>query len=253
MNAANNPLRHFFCALGYFTRIPIPGWVGYLPDDLDRAARYFPLVGVLIGLIAALIFWLAHWLLPLRVALVLSMISTIWLTGAFHEDGLADAVDGFGGGYTRERMLEIMHDSRIGSFGAIALVASLLLKLETLAALPVAQIMVALVAAHAFSRLVAVSLLATLDYVRPAGKAKPVATRLGGGGLLLTVLFGVLPLLLLPPLWIGAALGAGIVVRVLVARYLVSKLGGYTGDTLGMTQQLAELACYLVWCACALH
>jgi adenosylcobinamide-GDP ribazoletransferase len=253
VNAANNPIRHFFCALGYFTRIPIPGWVGYLPDDLDRAARYFPLVGVLIGLIAALAFWLAHWVLPLRVALVLSMIVTIWLTGAFHEDGLADAVDGFGGGYTRERMLEIMHDSRIGSFGAIALIAGLLLKLETLAALPAGQIALALIAAHGFSRLVAVSLLATLDYVRPAGKAKPVATRLSGGGLLLAVLFGVVPLVLLPPLWMGAALVAGVLVRLAMARYLTKTLGGYTGDTLGMTQQLAELVCYLVWCACALH
>ncbi|MBB5193460.1 adenosylcobinamide-GDP ribazoletransferase [Silvimonas terrae] len=253
MNAANNPLRHFFCALGYFTRIPIPAWVGYLPDDLDRAARYFPLVGVLIGLIGAGVFWLAHWVLPLRVALALSMASTIWLTGAFHEDGLADAVDGFGGGYTRERMLEIMHDSRIGSFGAIALIVGLLLKLETLAALPVMQIALALVAAHGFSRLVAVSLLGTLDYVRAAGKARPVAMRLNGSGLLLAVLFGGLPLLLLPPLWIGAAVLAGLVVRFAVARYLTRTLGGYTGDTLGMTQQLAELACYLVWCACALR
>ncbi|GGP26584.1 adenosylcobinamide-GDP ribazoletransferase [Silvimonas amylolytica] len=253
MNAANNPIRHFFCALGYFTRIPIPAWVGYLPDDLDRAARYFPLVGVLIGVIAAAVFWLTHWVLPMRVALVLSMIATIWLTGAFHEDGLADAVDGFGGGYTRERMLEIMHDSRIGSFGAIALIAGLLLKLETLAALPVAQLGVALIAAHGFSRLVAVSLLATLDYVRPAGKAKPVATRLAGSGLLLAIVFGVVPLLLLPPLWIGTALLAGIMVRYGVAAYLRKTLGGYTGDTLGMTQQLAELACYLAWCACVLR
>lgn len=88
-------LRVFFCALGYFTRIPIPAWVGYQAGDLDRAARYFPLVGGLVGLIAAVVFGLAHWLWPLRVALLLSTLATVYLTGAFHEDGLADSVDGW--------------------------------------------------------------------------------------------------------------------------------------------------------------
>lgn len=251
MSAVRNTLRHFFCALGYFTRVPIPAWVGYQSDDLDHAARYFPLVGLLVGLLAAGVWFVAHLVLPLRVAILLSMIATIWLTGAFHEDGLADSVDGLGGGYTRERMLEIMHDSRIGTFGAVALLAGLLLKLETLAALPVAWIAPAMIAAHAFSRLVAVSLLATLDYVRPAGKAKPVATRLAGAGLLVALICGVAALALLPWQWALAALVACLVLRTLVTRYLARTLGGYTGDTLGMTQQLAELLCYLVWCACA--
>ncbi|GAB7129392.1 adenosylcobinamide-GDP ribazoletransferase [Silvimonas sp. JCM 19000] len=243
-------LRVFFCALGYFTRIPIPAWVGYQAGDLDRAARYFPLVGGLVGLIAAVVFGLAHWLWPLRVALLLSTLATVYLTGAFHEDGLADSVDGLGGGYERHRVLEIMHDSRIGSFGAMALLLALAIKIESLAALPPGLIPAVLLAVHAGSRLVAVSLLVTLDYVRPEGKAKPVATRLSGGGLLLALGCGLLPLALLPWRCAVLILLVWLALRWAMARYLLRRLGGYTGDTLGMTQQLAELAGYLVCAAC---
>ena len=246
-----NTLRTFLCALGYFTRIPIPAWVGYSEGDLGRAAGVFPLVGVLVGTIAAAVFWLSHQLWPLHVALVLSMAATVYLTGAFHEDGLADSVDGLGGGFERERVLEIMHDSRIGTFGAVALLLALLLKFETLAVLPPARIAAVLIAAHAGSRLVAISLLRTLDYVRPAGKAKPVAERLSGMGLLLALLSGLLPLALLPWQWAVSCVLVWLILRVAMVRYLQRRLGGYTGDTLGMTQQLAELATYLAVAACA--
>ncbi|KPC49699.1 adenosylcobinamide-GDP ribazoletransferase [Amantichitinum ursilacus] len=245
-----NSLRALLCAVGYFTRIPIPAWVGYQAGDLDRAARYFPLVGMLVGLIAAVVFWLAHWLWPVRVAVLISTVATVYLTGAFHEDGLADSVDGLGGGYERSRVLEIMHDSRIGSFGAMALLLALAIKLESLAALPVLLIPLALIAVHAGSRLVAVSLLVTLDYVRPDGKAKPVATRLGGSGLLLALACGLAPLALLPWRYAALIVAVWVLLRWAVARYLLRRLGGYTGDTLGMTQQLAELAGYLVCAAC---
>ncbi|SMC26585.1 cobalamin-5'-phosphate synthase [Andreprevotia lacus DSM 23236] len=250
LNALQRSLRPPLVALAYFTRIPIPAWVGYRDDDLDRAARWFPLIGIAVGCIVALVWWLGVHVFPLRVALGLSLVASVLLTGAFHEDGLADAIDGFGGGYTRERVLEIMHDSRIGSFGAIALILALWLKLEALAALPQAWIAPALVAAHAASRWLAVSLLCTLDYVRPEGKAKPVATRLGGAGLLIATVCGLLPLGLLPG-WQAALLALPLLalLRIAVSRYLRQRIGGYTGDALGMTQQLAELLLYLGWLA----
>ncbi|WP_035055700.1 adenosylcobinamide-GDP ribazoletransferase [Andreprevotia chitinilytica] len=246
-------LRSLLVALAYFTRIPIPAWVGYQADDLERAAKYFPLIGLIVGALAAGVWLAASQVFPLRVALVLSLIASVCVTGAFHEDGLADAVDGFGGGYTRDKVLEIMHDSRIGSFGAIALILAFLLKLETLAALPRGLIAAAMITAHTASRFIAVSLLATLDYVRPAGKAKPVATRLGGVDLLVAAVFGLAPLLAFGIVfnWQAsvAVLGILILLRVLIARYLVHRIGGYTGDTLGMAQQLAELAIYLTFAA----
>lgn len=244
-------LRYLFCALGYFTRVPIPAWVGYQADDLNHAARYFPLIGLLVGGAAAAALWLAQGLLPLRVAIVLSMLASVLLTGAFHEDGLADSVDGLWGGYQRADVLRIMHDSRIGSFGAIALLLAFLLKLELLAALPAAQLPALLIAAHAASRWLAISLLASLSYARPEGKAKPLATQLGWPMVALAGLWGGLPLALAG--WRSAAFSllALLLLRQGLCRYYRRRLGGYTGDLLGMAQQLAELLLYAVFLAAA--
>ena len=171
-------LRYFFTALGYFTRVPVPRWVGYEPHYLNAAARYFPLVGLLVGGLSALVYLAALHVFPAGVAVLLSMAVSLLVTGAFHEDGLADCVDAFGGAYTREDILRIMHDSRIGAFGAIALVIALALKWQTLSALPPMRAASLMIAAHAASRVFAISYLATLDYVRAEGKAKPVAQKL---------------------------------------------------------------------------
>ncbi|MFP4906508.1 adenosylcobinamide-GDP ribazoletransferase, partial [Paraburkholderia sp. BR14261] len=107
-------LRYFFTALGYFTRVPVPRWVGFEPAWLNAAARYFPFVGALIGALGALVYLAALRVFPANVAVLLSMAVTLLATGAFHEDGLADSLDAFGGAYAREDVLRIMHDSRIG-------------------------------------------------------------------------------------------------------------------------------------------
>ena len=245
-------LRYFFTALGYFTRVPVPRWVGYEPHYLHAAARYFPLVGLLVGGSSALVYLAALRVFPAGVAVLLSMAASLLVTGAFHEDGLADCVDAFGGAYTRENVLRIMHDSRIGAFGAIALVIALALKWQTLAALPPMRAAGLMIGAHAASRAFAISYLATLDYVRAEGKAKPVAQRLSAPALLCAALFG-LPWLL----WSnGPALAdwrfAAVTLLVLVAlrfamgRYFVRRLGGYTGDCLGFAQQVFELSIYLM-------
>ncbi|MFM0739992.1 adenosylcobinamide-GDP ribazoletransferase [Paraburkholderia xenovorans] len=245
-------LRYFFTALGYFTRVPVPRWVGYEPHYLNAAARYFPLVGVLIGGLSALVYLAALRVFPAGVAVLLSMAASLLVTGAFHEDGLADCVDAFGGAYTREDVLRIMHDSRIGAFGTIALVIALGLKWQTLAALPPMRAAGLMVAAHAASRTFAISYLATLDYVRAEGKAKPVAQRLSGPSLICAMVFG-LPWLLWPaglgaPDWrfAGVVLIVLAVLRFALGRYFVRRIGGYTGDCLGFAQQIVELSIYLV-------
>ncbi|MFM0630634.1 adenosylcobinamide-GDP ribazoletransferase [Paraburkholderia xenovorans] len=245
-------LRYFFTALGYFTRVPVPRWVGYEPHYLNSAARYFPLVGVLIGGLSALVYLAALRVFPTGVAVLLSMAASLLVTGAFHEDGLADCVDAFGGAYTRDDVLRIMHDSRIGAFGAIALVMALALKWQTLAALPPMRAASLMIAAHAASRSCAISYLATLDYVRAEGKAKPVAQRPSAGAFMCAAIFG-LPWLPWPnglaaPDWrfAGSVVAVLLVLRVAMGRYFVRRIGGYTGDCLGFAQQVFELSIYLV-------
>lgn len=249
---AMNPLaelRYFFTALGYFTRVPVPRWVGFEPQWLNAAARYFPLVGALIGALAALVYLAALRVFPPGVAVLLSMAATLLATGAFHEDGLADCLDAFGGGYTREDVLRIMHDSRIGAFGAIGAVLALLIKWQTLAALPPLRAATLMIAGHAASRAFAISYLVTLEYVRPEGKAKPVAQRMGAAALGCALLFG-LPWLLWPawPDWRAALVTFVVLIalRYALGRYFVRRIGGYTGDCLGFAQQVFELAIYLV-------
>jgi adenosylcobinamide-GDP ribazoletransferase len=245
MDTLRETYRALWTAIGYFTRIPVPASVGFSQDGLNRAARYFPLVGWLVGAAGALAYWLAVHTVPAPgVAVAASMVVTLLLTGAFHEDGLADCADGFGGGYTPEDRLRIKHDSRIGAFGAIAVCMALLLKWQLLTAMALphtAGVMAAMVAAHAASRGMAVSYLLTPDYVRAEGKGKPVAQRMRWQDAVWVVLFGVLPLL-----WFGAACAAIVVAALLVARwalgrYFLRRIGGITGDCLGFAQQLFEL------------
>ena len=245
-------LRYFFVALGYFTRVPVPRSIGYAAGDLDQAARYFPLVGACVGAWGALVYLVALRALPPSIAVGLSMAATLLATGAFHEDGLADSCDAFGGGYTRDDVLRIMHDSRIGTFGAVALVIALGLKWQALTSMLPLRAAWTMIAAHAASRVFAISYLATLDYVRAEGKAKPVAQRLSGSALLCAAVFG-LPLLLWPngpglPDWrfAGAAIVALAGLRFAVGRYFVRRIGGYTGDCLGFAQQILELSIYLL-------
>lgn len=237
-------LRLFCTALMFFTRIPCARWAGSSGDDLNRAARYFPLVGVLVGGVAAAVYLAAQRFFPQEIAVLASMAATLWLTGGFHEDGLADAADGLGGGWQKEQVLTIMQDSRLGSYGALALFVALMAKFQALAHLAPALIPALLVAGHALSRLGAVLVISTQEYVRASGKAKPLATRLSTGGLLLAIVCGLAPLAWLSPALLWALLPVALV-WLWFSRLLQRRLGGYTGDCLGAMQQLCELTFYL--------
>jgi len=249
-------LRLFFTALQFFTRVPIPAWVGYEPAWLQDCARHYPLVGACVGGFGALVLWLALLVFPPSVAVGLSMAATVWMTGGFHEDGWADTCDALGGAVSRERALQIMKDSRIGAYGAIGLVLMLGLKAATLTALVQAQPMAALLClvwAHAASRAAPVWLLHALPYAGDAehAKAKPMAMQIGGAGLGVALLWALLigalcawlkAAVLLP---LAAASAATLLTTVQMRRWLHQRLGGFTGDTLGATQQLAELVALL--------
>lgn len=247
MSALRRELEYFFGAIRFFTRLPVPAWVGHSSEALNASARYFPAVGLIVGGISALVFCAALSLWPAPVAVLLAMATSILLTGAFHEDGLADMVDGFGGGWEKARILEIMKDSRVGSYGVVALALALAGKWALLLALPETLVPVALVAGHAVSRFASTCLIRALDYVREdaLAKAKPLATKLSWGALTVAGAFAALPLYWLPPLPLALALGLVVVATLWMARRFVRWIGGYTGDCLGATQQVAELAFYL--------
>jgi len=237
------PLRGMRAAFVALTRLPAGGFP-YRSSDYAWATAHAPLVGAVVGLATFVAFRL---LAPVGegAAAVLAVGASMLVTGAFHEDGLADCADAFGGGYTRDDVLRIMHDSRIGAFGAIALVIALALKWQTLAALPPMRAAMLMIAAHAASRAFAISYLVTLDYVRAEGKAKPVAQRMSVKSLALALAFG-LPWLL----WMGWRFACVTLVvlaslRFIAGRYFVRRIGGYTGDCLGCAQQVFELAIYL--------
>lgn len=236
--------RLLLLALGFFTRLPLPAIKDFQEGDLKDAVRYLPLVGWLVGVVAALVIGLLSDIVPLEVAIILSMAVTAYMTGAFHEDGLADSVDGLGGGWKKEQVLTIMKDSRLGSYGALALILALLLKFESLLHIPLPLLPLVLFAGHAVSRLAAVLVMATQEYVRDEGKAKPMASKLSNTSLILATVFGLLPMLFLP-LQLWAAMLPVVIVWLWFSRILKKRLGGYTGDCLGAMQQLTELAFYL--------
>ncbi len=244
-------VRLFFIALQFFTRLPIPGWVGFEAAWLQHASRYFPLVGVVVAAIAAAVYYAAALVLPAPVAAVLSTAASIYITGAFHEDGFADTCDGLGGGMTKERALEIMKDSRVGAYGAIGIVCMLATKLSALAMLPPGVAVAALFVAHPLSRLAATALIWKLDYVRGEGKAKPLAQQMTNAEFAIAALTCLLPAayILATDSMTPAAMLAAIIAAILAALWLgrlfVRRLGGYTGDCLGAVQQLAEALIYV--------
>ncbi len=250
-------LRLLLTAVMFYTRLPVPRWVGHSDDQLNRATVYFPLIGWLVGGVAAGVYWGAAQLWPPLVAVLLSTGAGVLLTGAFHEDGLADTCDGFGGGWTRERILTIMKDSRVGTYGVVGLGLVLVIKVAALAGAPgppagALSVPVLLLVAHPLSRLVAASFVRTLPYARADladGKAKPIAQSLPLGRLAAAALLGLLPLLAVAA-WqrqpgLLLVLGPLAVLQVVLGRWFKKWLGGYTGDCLGAAQQLAEALIYL--------
>ncbi|NHI01895.1 adenosylcobinamide-GDP ribazoletransferase [Oceanimonas sp. MB9] len=237
-------------ATQFLTRLPLPALRHFDPDWLHQSSRHFPAVGLLVGGLCALAFGLGELAFGPLTAAVLATMLGVYITGAFHEDGLADTCDGLGGGMSRERALTIMKDSRLGTFGTLGLALALLLKISLLASLDTAAAMAALVLAHGGSRLACISLIALLPYGGDIehAKAKPMAQRLTHrqwwlAGLWLLPAVALLWPLFSPGHWLLAVVLAGLASWHMY-RLLKRRLEGYTGDGLGATQQLAEIAIY---------
>lgn len=239
-------LRLFLTAIQYFTRVPVPDWVGDSAAQLNAAARYFPLVGIVVGGVGALVLLAASNVLSVWAAVVISTAVTLFLTGAFHEDGLADTFDGIGATADRDRALEIMKDSRLGTFGALALTLVLMLKVAALAEMAAGTAALALISGHALSRWCAVIVIWRMQYVREdvSTKSKPLVHELSRLSLTVATLCGLVPLALL-----GGSAVVGCVCALgalfILSRWFHRRLGGYTGDALGATQQITEVVFYV--------
>jgi adenosylcobinamide-GDP ribazoletransferase len=240
-------LHIFLNAIMFYTRIPVPKNLPYSDEMLNRSTRYFPFIGWLIGGIGAAVFYGLQFVFPPELALLLSMLATIFVTGAFHEDGFADFCDGFGGGYNRERILTIMKDSRIGTYGSIGLIGMLATKFMSLHAIAPAIIPLILLAGHSLSRLMPVIIIYTSEYSREdaTSKTKPIGKKGKGFDFLVALIFGLAILALVPLTFSLAIFPILLLTTFLFRTYITRKLGGYTGDCLGALQQITEVEFYL--------
>lgn len=222
----------------------MPAWVEYSPELLNRSSRYYTLVGWLLGGLVAGLFLAANQLFSTSVSLWLAMAFSLLLTGVFHEDGLADTADGFGGAFLREKKLLIMKDSRIGSYGAAAMVMALLGKYVLL--VENTDIALSLLIAYALSRAAAASLVFDMPYVAndEGSKSKPLANNQSKTDLII-LLASALPVFFLLP-WLNALIiiAALVIIRYAAKWYFQKQIGGYTGDCLGAAQQISELGIY---------
>ena len=242
-----NEIKIFFTAVMFYTRIPVPKSIGYSGVNLNKATRYLPLIGILVGSLGAFVFYMANSVLSTETSVLCSIIATILLTGAFHEDGFADSCDGLGGGYSKEKILEIMKDSKIGTYGVLGLVLLILTKIFLLTEICPSQIPIVIIAAHAFSRLNPVILMYISKYVRndETSKSKDTTKEKSISILLIAFIFSILPLFLLHYTIIPFIVVTLFLILIYFRYYIHKKLGGYTGDLLGALQQISEVGFYI--------
>jgi adenosylcobinamide-GDP ribazoletransferase len=241
-------------AIQFLTRLPVPSGP-YEQDSLARAVKFFPIVGLLIGSGSLLLYRLLAPHLPLTIVALLVVIYLVAITGCLHEDGLADSVDAFGGGWEREKVLKIMHDSRIGTYGAASLALSLLARVLLIASLPRVQVAGYLIVAPVLSRWTTLPLSFFLPPARERSKnhvdgqgarianLTTVGSLVAGSLFTLVIMFAVLRIRALGPVLVSVG------VTLITALYYKYRIGGITGDCFGATNQLAEIAVYLcgVW------
>ena len=234
-------LFHFRVAIGFLTRLPFGPTETLPPNGLAEAMRAFPLVGIVVGGGVGLVYWAAFGVFGPVIAALLAVAGGIWLTGGLHEDGLADTLDGFGARGERRERLDAMRDSRIGTYGVLALMISLSLRVAALAALaPGKPALAALVAAGALSRAAMPLTMRLLPPARSDGLGFSAGKPLSG-----TVLtaMGVAALLSLFGLGLSGgmlAILSTVAAVIWLNRVTERHLGGYTGDTLGALQPVIE-------------
>lgn len=246
LNNIKNEFKIFITALTFYTRIPCYQFADFNNDRLERTAKYFPLVGFIIGMIAAGAYILMSLVCSHSVSVLISIITTIILTGAFHEDGFADTCDGFGGGQDKKQILTIMKDSRLGTYGAIGIFFILLAKFVLLLDIPLELIVLTIITGHTLSRAGVLITMFIYQYAYDndeISKSKPMAKSISIPGLLFGMFTGVLPLYLMGPSFTLGIIPI-VITALLMGHYFKKRIDGYTGDCLGAIQQVNEVIFY---------
>ncbi|RQO42448.1 adenosylcobinamide-GDP ribazoletransferase [Chryseobacterium sp. KBW03] len=251
MKVLKNELIYFATALMFFTRIPVPFTVPYSSEIMNKSQKYFAWVGLLVGLINAVILYLSTLFFNLEIGIVLMMISSVLLTGAFHEDGFTDMCDSFGGGYGKEKILTIMKDSRVGAYGTIGIILLFALKFYSIQALGMADpigVLGIVILGHTVSRFISGTMIYTHQYVTDidVSKSKPLANKpLDGMALLVGFISVLLAFALIPDWRLIFAFVLTYLGKIYMGWYFKKHIGGYTGDCLGSVQQVCEVLFYL--------
>ncbi len=243
----------FFHALMFYSRIPI-GKIDYSEENLQKAFRYFPLVGIVVGGIGAGVFALFALVFPSPVAVAATIAAMVSATGAIHEDGFADFFDGFGGGRTKERILAIMKDSAVGTYGVLSLVLLFLAKFSLYLSVAPAALPAVVVAVQASSRFMPIAMINSSHYVRTENsKAAHVRRKVDGVSVCVALFLAAAPFIFIPWKISLAIVFSYFAVFIALKRYTERKIGGFTGDVLGALIQFEEIIFLSVYVAMTPH
>lgn len=244
-------LHIFLTAIMFYTRIPCPRWVDHRPEYINLSTRYFPLIGWIAGSVYAGIILLLLTLFSPLLCVLAGLTVSVLLTGAFHEDGFADVCDGFGGGWTKEKILMIMKDSRVGTYAVVGLLLIFAFKITLTQELVMRETTLSffliIVSSHVVSRMMSVMVIFFSQYARDENeesKAKPVAAGISKTTVFVALFFTIVPFVLLISFThpvIAFALIPSVLVTLYLMYYFKKWIGGYTGDCLGAVQQLNEV------------
>lgn len=236
----------------YFSRIPVPLSNKINAEHYKKSVRYLPWVGFIVSVAGAIVMYVATPFLPKHISTLLGLLTTILLTGALHEDGLADVCDGFGGGYQKQKILDIMKDSRIGTYGVIGLLIAFMFRFTALNEMPIYFKAVFFIAAHTLSRYTLIVIMFKYTYARDenSSKAKTVIGDISIMDLFIGFIPVVISLILTGTFWVISFIIPVWITQWIMGRYYYKKIEGYTGDCLGALQQITEIVFYiftLIW------
>jgi len=239
-------LNDFFTGLQFLTRIRLVKQTDWSPESFGRSVKYFTSIGAIIGLILAGLYYILSQFLPYHVLAAVLIVAEIILTGGLHCDGFMDTADGVFSGRSRERMLEIMKDSRVGANGVVAFGLLILLKYSLIIDMPPTMLLPALVVMPVAGRTAMVISITSFAYARPDGMGKAFAEYANRTTLCIAAIVSTAVVI---PFGIQAAISAGgaVLAGIAAARYLASVLGGLTGDTYGAITEFTELIALLIF------
>lgn len=250
MHTAQTMLKQAFnrylVAQMFLTRVPTPATVKWSEDELAASTPYFPAVGIVVGLVASSAYFIGYIGWGPNLAALFAIAAGILATGAFHEDGLADSADGIGGSFDIEKKLAIMRDSRVGTYGSVALILVVLAKVLVLTPVEAIRVPAILITAHVVARWSSLPMIYDNNYVREQGSGKPFAATVTRHRLIAASVFTLLCVIVCVQLQAVSVILIAIL-AVLVSRwYLHRKLGGITGDVLGAVNSITELLVYMI-------